>query len=30
VSGYVIKPFTAQTLSEKLTKILQARGAAKS
>jgi two-component system, chemotaxis family, chemotaxis protein CheY len=29
VSGYVIKPFTAQTLSEKLTKILQARTAAK-
>jgi two-component system chemotaxis response regulator CheY len=25
VSGYVIKPFTAQTLSEKLNKILQAR-----
>jgi len=30
VSGYVIKPFTAQTLGEKLNKILQARGAAKS
>ncbi len=30
VSGYVIKPFTAQTLSEKLTKILAARSAAKS
>jgi two-component system, chemotaxis family, chemotaxis protein CheY len=29
VSGYVIKPFTAQTLSEKLTKILQAKTAAK-
>ncbi len=29
VSGYVIKPFTAQTLSEKLNKILQARAAAK-
>jgi len=27
VSGYVIKPFTAQTLSEKLNKILQARKA---
>jgi two-component system chemotaxis response regulator CheY len=27
VSGYVIKPFTAQTLGEKLTKILQARAA---
>ena len=25
VSGYVIKPFTAQTLGEKLAKILQAR-----
>ncbi len=25
VSGYVIKPFTAQTLGEKLSKILQAR-----
>jgi two-component system chemotaxis response regulator CheY len=30
VSGYGIKPFTAQTLGEKLNKILQARGAAKS
>ena len=29
VSGYVIKPFTAQTLSEKLNKILQARAAVK-
>ena len=29
VSGYVIKPFTAQTLSEKLNKILQAKAAAK-
>ena len=29
VSGYVIKPFTAQTLSEKLNKILQARAGAK-
>ena len=29
VSGYVIKPFTAQTLSEKLNKILQAKTAAK-
>ena len=29
VSGYVIKPFTAQTLSEKLNKILQARATAK-
>jgi two-component system, chemotaxis family, chemotaxis protein CheY len=29
VSGYVIKPFTAQTLSEKLNKILQARAPAK-
>ena len=28
VNGYVIKPFTAQTLSEKLTKILQTRAAA--
>ncbi len=28
VSGYVIKPFTAQTLGEKLTKILQSRAAA--
>jgi len=28
VSGYVIKPFTAQTLGEKLTKILQTRAAA--
>jgi response regulator of citrate/malate metabolism len=28
VSGYVIKPFTAQTLSEKLGKILQSRAAA--
>jgi len=27
VSGYVIKPFTAQTLGEKLAKILQARAA---
>jgi two-component system chemotaxis response regulator CheY len=27
VSGYVIKPFTAQTLSEKLGKILQSRPA---
>jgi len=30
VSGYVIKPFTAQTLGEKLAKILQARAAARS
>jgi two-component system, chemotaxis family, chemotaxis protein CheY len=29
VSGYVIKPFTAQTLGEKLAKILQARAAAR-
>jgi two-component system chemotaxis response regulator CheY len=29
VSGYVIKPFTAQTLGEKLNKILQARAAAR-
>jgi two-component system chemotaxis response regulator CheY len=29
VSGYVIKPFTAQTLSEKLNKILQSKAAAK-
>jgi two-component system, chemotaxis family, chemotaxis protein CheY len=29
VSGYVIKPFTAQTLGEKLTKILQAGAAAR-
>jgi len=29
VSGYVIKPFTAQTLSEKLNKILQAKATAK-
>jgi two-component system chemotaxis response regulator CheY len=29
VSGYVIKPFTAQTLGEKLAKILQARAPAK-
>src|SRR5215470_16606030 len=29
VSGYVIKPFTAQTLSEKLNKILQAKAGAK-
>ena len=29
VSGYVIKPFTAQTLSEKLNKILQAKASAK-
>jgi len=29
VSGYVIKPFTAQTLSEKLNKILHARAGAK-
>ena len=28
VSGYVIKPFTAQTLNEKLEKILQARATA--
>jgi len=28
VNGYVIKPFTAQTLSEKLAKILQSRAAA--
>jgi two-component system chemotaxis response regulator CheY len=28
VSGYVIKPFTAQILGEKLAKILQARAAA--
>jgi two-component system chemotaxis response regulator CheY len=27
VSGYVIKPFTAQTLGEKLAKILQSRAA---
>ena len=27
VNGYVIKPFTAQTLKEKLDKILQARAA---
>jgi two-component system chemotaxis response regulator CheY len=27
VNGYVIKPFTAQTLSEKLGKILQSRPA---
>jgi two-component system chemotaxis response regulator CheY len=27
VNGYVIKPFTAQTLKEKLEKILQARAA---
>jgi two-component system chemotaxis response regulator CheY len=30
VSGYVIKPFTAQTLGEKLAKILQARAPARS
>jgi len=30
VSGYVIKPFTAQILGEKLAKILQARAAARS
>jgi two-component system chemotaxis response regulator CheY len=29
VSGYVIKPFTAQILGEKLAKILQARAAAR-
>ena len=29
VSGYVIKPFTAQTLGKKLNKILQSRAAAK-
>ncbi len=29
VSGYVIKPFTAATLSEKINKILQAKAAAK-
>jgi two-component system chemotaxis response regulator CheY len=29
VSGYVIKPFTAQTLGEKLAKILQSRAAAR-
>jgi two-component system, chemotaxis family, chemotaxis protein CheY len=29
VSGYVIKPFTAQTLGEKLAKILLARAAAR-
>src|SRR5262249_11151146 len=29
VSGYIIKPFTAQVLSEKLAKILQARTPAK-
>lgn len=29
VSGYVIKPFTAQTLSEKLNKILQSHAAAR-
>src|SRR5450631_1924863 len=28
VNGYVIKPFTAQTLSEKLAKILQSQPAA--
>jgi two-component system chemotaxis response regulator CheY len=30
VSGYVIKPFTAQILGEKLAKILQARASARS
>ena len=30
VSGYVIKPFTAQVLGEKLAKILQARASARS
>jgi two-component system chemotaxis response regulator CheY len=30
VSGYVIKPFTAQVLGEKLAKILQARAATRS
>jgi len=30
VNGYVIKPFTAQTLSEKLGKILQSRPAGQS
>ncbi len=29
VSGYIIKPFTAETLKEKLAKILQSRAAAK-
>ena len=29
VNGYIIKPFTAETLKEKLAKILQSRAAAK-